>query len=184
MRITGWAALLLWLACPGTACAVWGPFGGVGRLESGDAPAGVFEGYEAGVIAFGPNGEGFWQAAFTRLDRTDGPERITRAGARLNFALLSGTAGLFYAGAGGGRNWITTPAGDRTRWSWGAQAGLLLSPQGIWREFPGRRRGLSPAPGKIGTARGAFLLGAEAGWSQGPAPLQGFEFRGFVTLVY
>jgi len=169
-------------AVPLTAGAVWGPFGGVGRLESEDTAAALFDGYEVGVVAFGPNGEGFWQAAFTRLDQVEGPGRITRAGARLNFTVLGGSAAMFYAGIGGGRNWVA--ARDRKLWSYGAQAGLLVSPAGLWRRFPGRRRNPSQDAGRIGSQPGTFLLGAEAGWTQGPAPLQGFEFRGFVTLLY
>lgn len=178
MRIIGAALLLVAGLLPARAGAVWGPFGGVARLESDDAASGVFDGFEAGVIAFGPEGEGFWQAAFTRLDQAGGAGRITRAGARLNFTLLAGSVALFYAGAGGGRVWNRNPAGDRQLWTWGAQAGLLVAPWEMVRRLSG------PGTGKVGVTPGTFLLGAEAGWTQSPAALQGFEFRGFVTLLY
>lgn len=178
MRMTGGAMLLVAGMLPVAAGAVWGPFGGVARLESDDATPGIFDGFEVGVIAFGPEGEGFWQAAFTRLDQVEGPSRITRAGARLNFTVLSGSAALCYAGAGGGRVWVQDPAADRQHWTYGVQAGLLAAP---W-EMVKRLRG--PGTGRIGVSPGTVLLGAEAGWTQSPTALQGFEFRGFVTLLY
>lgn len=184
MRRAGTGALIAMMLLPAGAGAVWGPFGGIGRLESETATAGDFDGFEAGVVAFGPNGEGFWQAAFTRLDQAEGPGRITRAGARLNFTVLGGAVALFYAGAAGGRNWIADPAGDRKLWTYGAQSGLLFSPADIWQALPGRRRPGQLESRRIGSTKGTLLLGAEAGWTQGPVPLQGFEFRGFVTLLY
>ncbi len=177
--------LLIASLLPMTAGAVWGPFGGVARLEPEHAAAGVFTGFEAGILAFGPEGEGFWEAAFGRLDQDPGAARITRVSARLNFAVLASAAGVFYLGPAGARNWLTDPAGNRTRWSYGAQAGLLFSPGEMVRRLrsaaPGQRR---EAGGKIGVESGNFILGVEGGWTQGAVPLQGFEFRGFLSLLY
>ncbi len=183
---TGRIALLLaggLLLGAAPAGAVWGPFGGVARLESEDAAAGVFDGFEAGIVAFGPDGEGFWQAAFGRLDQAPGAGRITRVAARLNFTVLANSAAVFYVGPMGARNWLVEPAGERKHWSYGAQGGMLLSLGDVWRRLRSAR-GLSAAPAKVGVATGSFLLGAEAGWTQAPAPLQGLEFRGFATLLY
>src|SRR5688572_1463049 len=148
-RVGRTTTLLIVSLLPMPAGAVWGPYGGIARLEPEHAPAGAFDGFEAGILAFGPEGEGFWQAAFGRLDQDPGAARVTRVAARLNFAILASAAGVFYAGPAGARNWLTDPAGNRTVWSYGAQAGLLVSPGEMVRRLRPAAAGMPRDAGKI-----------------------------------
>lgn len=189
------------------ARAMWGPFAGVTRVDLRRGGPGVLDGWCAGLAAFGPRGEGFWQWAGGRARTPAGDVRLEWAEARLNFRLVGGRVGMLYGGPSGALDWLRRAGGRERRFVAGAQGGLLLDPSGIFGWAPGgglcwscvfapngqdcaacRQRqayaaATVPTAGTAGSG-GPIFVGAEAGWRQAKSPYGGPEYRAFMVLAF
>lgn len=186
---------ILLLLTAGPAIAEVGPTGGLVRQAPEGRAAKVMDGWEVGILALEPGGKGFWHFAAGQA-RAAG-EQLTWGQGRLNFSVVGGKAGSFFAGAGTGLGWLDDAGGVRKKmWLHSIQAGVLLSPlrviEFVWPSCPcfsclfGRGNDCAACQQrKAGTKMMTSIrAGAEFGWRIGAAGLTGPEYRGWLGLVF
>jgi hypothetical protein len=195
-------AVLLVAAAP--AGASFGPsFGGQGFQPREDGASRI-TGWEVGLAAFGPQGQGFWHFGYGRAANKEGTVRLTSMAGRLSFRIAGGQAVYLYAGGGFARDERKAEV-VRKAWLGSVHAGILMNParfvEACWSNFPcfpcltgsnttdcatclqqrnSQRSGADLGPG----SPRSLNIGIDGGLRfAGPKGFNGYDARAFVLIV-
>ncbi len=171
------ALALLLAASP--AGAVWGPAGGGQVFQPDQAGATRLLGWEAGLVAFGPEGQGFWQFAYGQMKDAKKTSTLTTMAGRLNFRLIGHKGYMVYGGPGIERDTLKA-GGTRKAWVGRVQAGVLICPARLMAPD------VLPTPTAPPTgpdAAKSLDVGVEAGYRRGPTGFTGFDARVYLLLT-
>lgn len=172
--------VLALLSAATPAAAVWGPTLGGQYLKPSQAGAKALTGWEAGLAAFGPEGQGFWHFAYGQA-RGDAGMILTTMAGRLNFSLVGRESLMIYAGPGFGYDSIKAGT-KRKAWIGRVQAGILVCPvRTAQAKEDARPNPNAPPPGPH--TAGALDIGLEGGWRFGPEGFAGGDARAYLLLT-
>ena len=174
-----WRLALVLLLAASSAGAVWGPAVGGQIFQPDQTGATRLMGWEAGLVAFGPEGQGFWQFAYGQMKDAKKTATLTTMAGRLNFRLIGRKGYMVYWGPGIDRDTLKA-GGTKKAWVGRVQAGVLISPARL----------MAPAVPSSTTARPtgpdaakSIDVGLEGGYRRGPAGFTGFDARVYLLLT-
>lgn len=168
--------LLALMLAASPAGAVWGPSFGAQMLNPEEGPR--WTGWEAGLAAFGPEGQGFWHFAYGEARDGATDTTLSTIAGRLNFRLVGQSSYHVYGGVRFGRDELSGGV-TKKAWTWGVQAGILLCPIRLGEANPRSHR----APTKGPATAKSFDIGIEGGYRMGPEVFKGPDARVFILLT-
>jgi hypothetical protein len=200
------AVLILPLLGPAPAFALWGPFGGLSRLDVDEAGISRLEGYEAGIFALAEDRSSLWHLAYIKVKADPDTASLELYQVRMSLRLFRLDLMMPYIGTGAGLGWLSRNGSRRRLLTTEAHVGVLLSPAdvgtGLWGALPclsclrnssdpkcgecmsRKRRSSIPRTTRTQQKPSWLQVGVEAGYRSAKMSMSGFEGRLYGAVLF